>query len=535
METIETDIVIVGAGPAGLACAIRLAQLNLEHQTRYKIVVVEKGAYVGAHILSGCLFEPEPLSELLPHWKTMGAPVNTPISKESFKLLTRKLALPLPIPPLLKNHGNYIISLGQLCQWLAEYATELGVEIFPGFAATKCSFNSEGEVTGIFTGSFGLNKEGTPKPNAQEGIQILAQQTILAEGARGSISKGIIEHFKLQNTTPSTYGLGFKEVWQSSALAVGEVIHTVGWPLPHDVYGGSFIYQESSNKMSIGMVIGLDYKDPYLDPYKEFQSLKHHPFISKLLKNAECIEYGARAVNEGGWQSLPNSTFPGGLLVGCSAQLLQVATMKGTPNALRSGRLAGEACFQSLHKQQDAQKLYVQSLKASGIIDALQKTRNIRPAFQWGLLPGLMIAGLDYFIFKGRQPWTFSMEVDHSRMLPLHQAQSMCYPEPDNRISFNKLTNLSRSHVAHEEDQPCHLKIKQKDTPIQINWKQYGGPEQYYCPAGVYEYVKIKETINFVINAQNCLHCKTCDIKDMTQSIEWTPPEGGGGPNYSQM
>ncbi|MBS0286082.1 MAG: electron transfer flavoprotein-ubiquinone oxidoreductase [Proteobacteria bacterium] len=540
-ESMSYDVVIVGAGPAGLAAAIHYAQLCREANKEPRVCILEKGAEVGAHIISGAVFEPHALTELIPDWKTRDAPIHTPVIKDEFKFLTTKKAYTLPTPPQMKNHGNYIISLEQLCRWLAKIAENLGVEIYPGFAATEILFNEKNEVTGVATGDMGKDKNDLPKNNFQQGMHLLAKQTLFAEGCRGSLSQQLIKHFHLHKKNQiQTYAIGLKEVWeiQPEKHHPGTVTHTVGWPLPSNTYGGSFIYHWGNHFISIGLVIGLDYSNTYLDPYQEFQRFKHHPTITPLLEGGQCISYGARALNEGGWQSLPKLSFPGGMLIGCSAGFMNVPKIKGSHTAIKSGILAAQTAFEAISQASTQTDLtqYQDKVKKSWIKPELFRARNIRPGFHWGLWPGLIYAALDTYVFRGYAPWTLSHHADHLALLRAKNCKLIAYPKPDGVISFDKMVSVSRTNVFHEENQPVHLKLKNPQHAISINWQQYAGPEQRYCPAGVYEFIDDESgKKKLQINAQNCIHCKTCDIKDPTQNITWTPPEGGGGPNYSNM
>ncbi|OJV95928.1 MAG: electron transfer flavoprotein-ubiquinone oxidoreductase [Gammaproteobacteria bacterium 39-13] len=535
------DLVIVGAGPAGLSAAIRYAQLCREANQEPRICVLEKGATVGAHIISGAVFEVRALNELLPDWRTLNAPIETAVTQDEFLLLTTKRAWSLPTPPQMKNHGNYIISLELLCQWLGQQAENLGIEIYPGFPAAEILFNEKNEVIGVATGSLGKDKNGEPKANFQPGMHIFAKQTLFAEGCRGSLSKQLIERFALRAPKQiQTYGLGIKEIWEIKPEnhQLGKVTHTIGWPLDNQTYGGSFIYHWGKNLLSIGFVVGLDYSNPYLDPYQEFQRFKHHPHIASMLTDGQCISYGARAINEGGWQSIPKLTFPGGMLIGCSAGFLNVPKIKGSHTAMKSGMLAAESVFENLKIDPSTKEIshYQQRIQKSWIKKELYTARNIRPAFRAGLWAGLTYAALDTYIFRGRAPWTFSHHADHNALKLAKNCQPINYPKPDGKISFDKMTSVSRTNVFHEENQVVHLVLKDPSVAIKINWQQYAGPEQRYCPAGVYEFVEDEHhQKRLQINAQNCIHCKTCDIKDPTQNITWIPPEGGGGPNYSNM
>ena len=534
-EALNYDVVIVGAGPAGLSCGIALKQGN----PALNVCLLEKGAEVGAHILSGAVFNPRALNELLPNWQTLGAPLNTAASEDEFLLLTTQKAWPLPVPKQLRNHGNYIISLSQLCRWLAEQAEALGVEIFSGFAATACLFDKQGAVCGVQTGDMGINKQGQKQNNYQPGIHLLAKHTVLAEGARGSLTQTIIKHYALnKNCDPQTYGIGLKEIWEipTKQHRTGHIMHSVGWPLDRKTYGGSFLYHLENNRVSIGLVIGLDYQNPYLSPYDEFQRLKTHPSIAKILHKGNRLSYGARALNEGGYQSIPQLTFDGGLMIGCSAGFLNVAQIKGIHNAMKSGMCAAQAICEPHSDSHSIAKTYPKALAQSWIIDDLYRARNVRPAFRWGLWSGMAYAALESYLLRGRAPWTFHHHPDHLQLKDAQASQKIVYPKPDGLLSFDKMTSLSFSNTFHDDDQPCHLQLHDPQQALRVNLTRYDCPEQYYCPAGVYEIVNDENgQKKLQINAQNCLHCKTCDIKDPTQNITWVPPEGGGGPNYADM
>lgn len=538
MESMEFDLVIVGAGPAGLSTAIQYAKLCQQDNKDVSVCVLEKGSEVGAHILSGAVLEPRALNELIPDWKAQGAPLDTPVTKDVFKKLTATKAKSFPLPKQMKNHGNYIVSLGQLCRWLAGVAEGLGVEIFPGFAAAKPLIEGN-KVTGVITGDMGVNKQGEHKPNFEPGMALKGKQVILAEGCRGSLTEQIIHHYKLrEHCQMQTYGIGLKEVWQvdKKLHQKGLVTHTIGWPLDPKTYGGSFMYHWGEDLVSVGFVIGLDYQNPYLDPYQEFQRYKTHPFIRKTLAGGNCISYGARALNEGGWQSIPKLSFPGGLIVGCGAGFMNVPKIKGTHTAMKSGMLAAEAVYKALQdSSKDEITSFTQTVKKSWVGKELKKVRNIRPAFHKGLTWGLTLSGLDTYVFFGHAPWTFKHKLDHKSLKPAAQYKPIEYPKPDGKITFDKMTSVARTNVFHEEDQPVHLKIKDPSIPVKLNLKQFAGPEARFCPAGVYEFVETDGNKALQINAQNCIHCKTCDIKDYSQNILWTTPEGGGGPNYGQM
>ena len=536
-ESMEFDVVIVGAGPAGLATAIRLAQLNQKHKKDISICVLDKGSAVGAHILSGNVFEPRALDELLPDWRSLGAPIETEVTQDEFFLLNARNAIRLPTPPSMHNKGNYIISLSDLCAWLSQQAEQLGVNIFPGFAAAQVLFNENDRVIGVQTGDMGLDKQGDPTALFQAGINLHAKQTILAEGCRGSLSQQLMQKFNLrENCDPQSYAIGIKELWQIDPAKhqEGKVIHTLGWPLDSETYGGSFIYHFSKNRLSIGFVIGLDYRNPYLDPFEEFQRFKLHPKIKPLLEGGQCLNYGARALNEGGWQSIPKLTFSGGMLVGCGAGFLNVAKIKGTHTAMKSGMLAAEAVFEQLDLVDECD-LYPKHLRKSWIAQELKQVRNVRPGFHKGLWLGLAYAAFDQYVLRGHAPWTFRYQPDHDQLGLAKDYQPITYPKPDGVVTFDRLSQVFLSGTRHNENEPCHLVLKDPTVPVKINLPQYTAPEQRYCPAGVYEIVDDDNGARLQINAANCVHCKTCDIKDPTQNIVWVVPEGGDGPSYTDM
>ncbi|MFI4919842.1 MAG: electron transfer flavoprotein-ubiquinone oxidoreductase [Legionellales bacterium] len=539
-ETMEFDVLIVGAGPAGLSAAIKLKQLALSANKEISICILEKGAQVGAHTLSGAVLEPRSLKELLPDtWQN--APLDTPVHQDSFYVMTQKKAYKLPTPKPMRNHGNYIISLGQLCQFLAQQAESLGCEIYPGFAAEKVLYNDNNQVIGVATGDVGIDKQGKHTNNYQPGMHLLAKQTLLAEGCRGQLSQSLMAHYHLRKQAqPQTYGLGIKEIWQvtEEKHEPGKVIHTIGWPLDHATYGGSFIYHLSNRQVAIGFVVGLDYKNPWLNPFQEFQKFKTHPLISSLLTGGERVSYGARALNEGGWQSIPKLTFPGGALLGDAAGFLNVAKIKGIHTAMQSGMLAAQACFECLGEENTTQQeltSYPKKILRSWMTKELYAVRNIRPAFKFGLIPGLINAAFETYITRGYSPWTLSNHNDHTTLIPAEKAKKISYPKPDGVITFNILSSVFLSNTYHEENQPCHLKLKKPELAIELNLKTYASPESRYCPAAVYEIIEEESGPRLQINAQNCIHCKTCDIKDPQQNIVWQAPEGGGGPNYMNM
>lgn len=540
VETMNFDVIIVGAGPAGLSAAIHLKQLAIQHHLNLSICVLEKGAQVGAHILSGAILNPKVLQDLLPaEWQE--APLLTEVTKDKFYLMTKKYALRLPTPRPMKNHGNHMISLGELCQFLAQKAESLGVEIYPGFAAAKVIYNKAGHVLGVATGDVGIDKEGKKTSHYQPGMHLHAKQTLFAEGCRGYLSSQIIQRFQLRvGHSPQTYGLGIKEIWtvKDKDHKTGLAIHTVGWPLNQATYGGSFIYHLPDNKVSIGFVVGLDYKNPYLNIFEEMQRFKTHPFIKPLLQGGERIAYGAKALVEGGYQSLPKLTFPGGMLIGDSAGFLNVPEIKGIHCAMQSGMLAAQSCVDFLIKHHSKGQEIIEyeiKIKKNWVYQNLYKVRNIRPGFKFGLIPGLMLAALETYITKGRCPWTFKNRADHSCLKLAKYCKPINYPKADGKITFDKLSSVFLTNTYHEENQPPHLTLKDPSLAINVNYLLYASPETRYCPAQVYEIVINNSGPNLQINAQNCIHCKTCDIKDPKQNIMWNSPEGGGGPNYIAM
>ncbi len=540
-EAMEYDVVIVGAGPSGLSTAIRLRQLAEREERELSVCVVEKGSEVGAHILSGAVIEPRALDELVPDWRERGAPLDTAVTEDRFMLLSEQGARRLPTPPQMHNDGNYIISLGNFCRWLGEQAEALGVEIYPGFAAAEVLFDDDGAVSGIATGDMGVGRDGEQGPNYQPGIELHARQTVFSEGCRGSLTKTLSARFDLRrDAEPQTYGLGIKELWEVDPAVhqPGLTLHTVGWPLSSDTYGGSFVYHLEGNLVAVGFVVGLDYSNPYLSPYEEFQRFKTHPEIRKTFEGGRRISYGARALSEGGLQSVPRLSFPGGLLVGDTAGFLNVPKIKGTHMAMKSGIEAAEALFAHLSQEGQGGRevgTYRERLEASWLWDELYTVRNIRPSFRWGLWGGIAYSAIDTWLLRGRAPWTLRHHADHTQLKKAAESTPIAYPKPDGKISFDRLSSVFISATNHEEEQPCHLRLKDASVPIAINLALYDAPEQRYCPAGVYEVVREADGPRMQINAQNCLHCKTCDIKDPTQNIDWAVPEGGGGPNYPNM
>ena len=537
-EIMEYDVVIVGAGPSGLSAAIKLKQLSKDANKDLSVCVVEKGSEVGAHILSGAVIETKALDELIPDWKTKDCPLKTKANDDKFLYLTETKSYQLPTPPQMHNKGNYIISLSDFTKWLAEQAELLEVEIYPGFSASEVLFNEQNKVIGIATCDMGRLKDGSEGPNFEQGIELHAKQTVFSEGCRGHLGKILIKKFNLDiESSPQTYGIGIKELWEISPekSKPGSILHTTGWPLKSDTYGGSFLYHLDKNKISIGFVVGLDYKNPYLSPYMEFQRFKHHPEIKKILEGGRRINYGARALNEGGIQSLPKLTFPGGMLVGCEAGFLNVPKIKGTHLAMKSGIIAASTILENIDTKDEISN-FEDQIKNSWVWSELYKVRNIRPSFKWGFWKAIVYSALYTYIFRGNAPWTIDHHgTDHESLENKNKHEKINYPKPDNIISFDRLTNVSFSGTNHEENQPCHLTLKNEDVPIKTNLELYDNPETLYCPAGVYEIVLNDNKPQLQINAQNCVHCKTCDIKDPTQNINWITPQGGGGPNYQGM
>lgn len=537
-DRMEYDVVIVGAGPAGLAAAIRLKQLAAAAARELSVCIIEKGSEVGAHVLSGAVFEPRALAELLPDWQALGAPLITPATADRFLLLTRAHAFRLPTPPPMHNRGNYIISLGNLCRFLAQQAEALGVEIYPGFPGAEVLYDETGRVRGVATAAQGIDKDGRPTTRLQPGVELLAKETLFAEGCRGSLTKMLEQRFDLRRDSgPQTYGIGLKELWEVDPAQhrPGLVVHTVGWPLDAATYGGSFLYHLENWQVAVGFVVGLDYDNPFLNPFEEFQRFKTHPAIRPTFSGGRRIAYGARALNEGGFQAIPRLSFPGGLIIGCAAGFLNVAKIKGSHTAMKSGMVAAETTFRLLSG--DARADYAAALAASWVWPELHAARNLRPGFRWGLAAGLAHAALDTYVLRGKAPWTLRHTADHFHMKRAAAARPIAYPKPDGIVSFDRLSSVFISNTNHEENQPAHLRLRDPQLAIVVNYAFYDLPEQRYCPAGVYEIVTDSAGRNprLQINAQNCLHCKTCDIKDPTQNIDWVVPEGGGGPNYPNM
>jgi electron-transferring-flavoprotein dehydrogenase len=544
-EAMEYDVVIVGGGPAGLSAAIRVKQLAAEKGQEVSVCVLEKGGELGAHILSGAVIDPRALTELLPAWRELGAPLNTPVTEDRMLLLTATKAYRTPdimMLPSLNNHGNFVVSLGNVVRWLGQQAEGLGVEIFPGFPAAEVLYNEDGSVKGVATGNMGIDRHGKPTDAFQLGMELHAKYTLFAEGSRGNLGKQLIAKYALdKDRDPQTYAIGIKELWEidPSKHQSGLVIHTAGWPLPNDTYGGSFLYHLENNQVAVGFIVGLAYQNPYLSPYEEFQRYKTHPAIRGFFEGGKRISYGARAITAGGLQSLPKTVFPGGALIGCDAGFLNVSRIKGSHAAIKTGMLAAEAAFDAVTagRQHDELSAYPAAFERSWLHQELHVARNFKPWMSRGLYYGAVMAGIDQILLKGKAPWTLHHKhADHECLRPAADYAPIAYPKPDGKITFDRLSSVFISNTNHAEDQPAHLTLKNPDVPVQINLAKYAGPEARYCPAGVYEFVKTDAGLDRLqINAQNCVHCKTCDIKDPTQNIVWVTPEGGGGPNYPNM
>ena len=537
-ESMQYDIVIVGAGPAGLAAAIRAKQISAD----VSVCVLEKGSEVGAHILSGAVMDPRALSELIPDWKAKGAPLNAPVTRDRFLFLSEKGSLETPaflLPACFQNHGNYVVSLGNVCRWLAKEAESAGVEIFPGFAAAEVLYDGKA-VKGVATGELGVNRKGEKTDAYQEGMELHGKYAFFAEGCRGHLGKQLEERYRLRNgADPQVYGIGLKELWELKAERhePGLVMHTAGWPLDAATYGGSFLYHLENRQAAVGFVVGLGYENPYLSPYEEFQRFKTHPAIRGFFEQGKRICYGARAITAGGLQSLPKLVFPGGALIGDDAGFLNASRIKGSHCAIKSGMLAAEAACEALKggRAQDELAAYPAAFKASWLYDELHRARNFKPWMSKGLYTGTVMVGIDQIVFRGKAPWTLHhRHADHETLKRKDEVKPIAYPKPDGTLTFDRLSSVFISNTNHNEDQPVHLRLKDPAL-ARRNWEEYAGPESRYCPAGVYEFVDVETKPRLQINAQNCVHCKTCDIKDPWQNIVWVAPEGGGGPNYPNM
>ena len=543
-EAMDFDLVIVGGGPAGLSAAIRAKQLAQQEGLELSVCVLEKGSEVGAHILSGAIMDPRALNELIPNWQELGAPLETPVSKDQFTFLTETGSLTVPhlfLPECFSNQGNYILSLSNFTRWLGTQAESLGVEIFPGFAAAEILYNAQGAVCGVATGNLGVSKTGEPTEQFQLGMELRAKYTLFAEGSRGHLGKELIHQYQLDRSAdPQSYGIGIKELWEVSPQnhQPGLVIHTAGWPLDSKTYGGSFFYHFGENKVAVGMVVGLSYRNPYLSPFEEFQRYKLHPAICPTFEGGKRIAYGARSITAGGLNSLPQTVFPGGALIGCDAGYLNASRIKGSHAAIKSGMLAADAVLSALseNRSNDILTAYPSAFKNSWLYDELKRARNFKSWMSKGLYLGTLMVGIEQKLLGGNVPWTIHQrKADYEYLEPAKLHRIIDYPKPDGKITFDRLSSVFISNTNHEENQPSHLTLKDQDVPVAINLDVYAGPEQRYCPAGVYEYIEVAGKPKLQINAQNCVHCKTCDIKDPTQNIVWVTPEGGGGPNYSGM
>jgi electron-transferring-flavoprotein dehydrogenase len=544
-DAMEFDVVVVGGGPAGLSAAIRLKQLAAAAGSEIGVCVIEKGSEVGAHILSGAVMDPRAITELFPDWQAMGAPLNTPVTEDRFMFLSQGGARTVPewlLPECFRNHGNYVISLANVVRWLGQQAESLGVEIYPGFAAAEVLYRDDGSVKGVATGNMGVGRDGEPTENFQPGMELHARYTLFAEGARGHLGKQLIARFDLaRGRDPQSHGIGLKELWEIDPARhkPGLVVHTAGWPLGGDTYGGSFLYHLENNQVAVGFVVGLAYTNPYLSPFEEFQRYKTHPEIRGFFEGGKRLAYGARAITAGGLNALPELVFPGGALIGCDAGFLNASRIKGSHAAIKTGMLAAEAAFAAVGEGRsgDTLEAYPAAFRASWLHDELYRARNFKPMMSKGLLTGTLLVGIDQVLFRGKAPWTLhNTHADHEMLRPAAECQPIEYPKPDGKLTFDRLSSVFIASTNHEENQPVHLTLKDASVPVALNLARYAGPESRYCPAGVYEYVKTEEGADRLqINAQNCVHCKTCDIKDPSQNIVWVVPEGGGGPNYPNM
>ena len=544
-DSMEFDVVIVGGGPAGLSAAIRLKQMAAAAGAEIGVCVIEKGSEVGAHILSGAVMDPRAITELFPDWQSMGAPLNTPVIEDRFMFLSETGSRTVPdwlLPDCFRNHGNYVISLANVVRWLGQQAEGLGVEIYPGFAAAEVLFHDNGSVKGVATGNMGVGRDGEPTDNFQPGMELHARYTLFAEGARGHLGKQLMTRFDLAaGRDPQSYGIGLKELWEIDPAKhkAGLVVHTAGWPLGSDTYGGSFLYHLENNQVAVGFVVGLAYQNPYLSPYEEFQRYKTHPSIRTFFEGGKRLAYGARAITAGGINALPDLVFPGGALIGCDAGFLNASRIKGSHAAIKTGMLAAEAAFEAVGagRSGDTLDAYPAAFKASWLHDELYRARNFKPMMSKGLWTGTLLVGIDQVVFKGKAPWTLhNTHADHEMLRPAAEFEPIVYPKPDGKLTFDRLSSVFIANTNHEENQPIHLTLKDASVPVSLNLARYAGPEGRYCPAGVYEYMKNEDgSDRLQINAQNCVHCKTCDIKDPSQNIVWVVPEGGGGPNYANM